>query len=86
MKAVRGVETNAHMKNFLDAVKSRKKEDLRGEVAEGVASAVLVHMANTSYRLGRRLNFDAARQQFIADEEANKLKTRHPYRAPYIVA
>ena len=34
-------------------------QDLHGEVQEGATSAVLVHMANTSYRLGRKLAFDA---------------------------
>ncbi len=86
MKAASGSDTGWHMKNFLDAVKSRKKEDLHGEVAEGVASAVLVHMANTSYRLGRKLAFDPLKQSFTGDEEANKMKTRHPYRTPYVVA
>jgi predicted dehydrogenase len=86
MKAERGGDTGAHMTNFLDAVKSRKKETLHGEVAEGAASAVLVHMANTSYRLGRKVKFDPDKQSFVGDDEANRMKTRNPYRAPYVVA
>jgi predicted dehydrogenase len=87
MKAVgRGDETIAHFANFIDAIKSRKKEDLRGEVAIGAESAILVHLANTSYRLGRRLAFDAKTETYPGDNEANKMKTRNPYRAPYIVA
>ena len=86
MKAARGVETGAHMQNFLEAVKSRKKEDLHGEVAIGVESVNLVHLANTSYRLGRKLKFDPAKELFIGDDEANRMKTRHPYRAPYVVS
>src|SRR5438477_3167172 len=38
-------DTKAHMVNFLEGVKSRKYQDLHGEVAEGATSAVLVHMA-----------------------------------------
>jgi predicted dehydrogenase len=87
MQAVRerGGDTVPHMQNFLKAVKSRNTKDLNGEVEEGVTSADLVHMANTSYRLGRKVNFDAATYSFVNDKEANDMKTRHPYRAPYVV-
>ena len=87
MKAERGDETATHMNNFLDAVKSRKFEDLRGDVAEGAASAVLVHLANTSLPPGPQAEVrsgDADRSS--AMNEANAMKTRNPYRAPYIVA
>jgi hypothetical protein len=43
-------------------------------------------MANISYRLGRRLAFDPKAQNFINDNEANRMKTRNPYRAPYVVS
>jgi len=76
-------ETKAHMQNFLDAVKSRRKEDLHGEVAEGVTSAALVHMANTSYRLGRKLAFDPSTEKYVKDAEANAMLTRPVYREPY---
>ncbi len=87
MKAVdKGDETIAHFANFIDAIKSRKSQDLHGEVAIGAESAMLVHIANTSYRLGRRLAFDPKTQAFPGDTEANRMKTRNPYRAPYIVS
>ena len=76
-------DTKDHMQNFLGAVKSRRKEDLNGEVAEGVMSAELVHMANTSYRLGRRLKFDPATEKYVNDAEANAMLTRPVYREPY---
>jgi predicted dehydrogenase len=86
MQAEKGDESVLHFANFVDAVKSRKNGDLNGEVAIGAESAMLVHIANTSYRLGRKLTFDPATQSFAGDEEANRMKTRNPYRAPYIVA
>jgi predicted dehydrogenase len=43
-----------HFRNFIDAVKSRKREDLTADVLEGHRSTTLVHLANTSYRLGRQ--------------------------------
>ena len=42
------------MQNFLDAVRSRKHEDLTAEIDIGPRAAGLVHLANISYRLGRR--------------------------------
>jgi predicted dehydrogenase len=76
--------TNLHIENFLNAVKSRNRQDLRAEVEVGVTSANLVHFANISYRVKRALRFDEGRQAFAGDEEANRLMTR-PYRAPYTV-
>jgi predicted dehydrogenase len=76
-------ETKDHMQNFLDGVKSRRKEDLHGEVAEGVMSAELVHMANTSYRLGRKLTFDPSKDKYVNDAEANAMLSRPVYREPY---
>src|SRR5258706_2657693 len=76
-------DTKEHMVNFLEAVKSRNYKDLHGEVAEGATSAVLVHMANTSYRLGRKLAFDASAEKYVNDAQANAMLTRAHYREPY---
>ena len=73
-----------HFANFIDCVRSRKKEDLRAPIEEGHISCTLVHLANTSYILGRVLNFDPATEQVIGDDEANQL-LRGTYRAPYVV-
>ena len=52
--------------------------------AIGVMSANLVHLANASYRVGKRLNFDEKTLSFPGEKEATALLTRK-YRAPYIV-
>jgi hypothetical protein len=44
----------------------------------------LGHLANISYRVNRKLNFDAKSQKFQNDAEANKMLTRE-YRKPYVV-
>ncbi len=62
-----------HFANFIDCVRSRKKEDLNAPVEEGHISCTLVHLANVSYRLGRTLKFDPATEQVIGDDEANRL-------------
>ncbi len=43
-----------HYVNFIEAVRSGKRDRLRADVREGHLSAALCHMANISYRLGRR--------------------------------
>jgi hypothetical protein len=44
----------------------------------------MCHLANISYRLGRNLVFDPAKETFGHDAQANELLTRR-YRAPYVV-
>jgi len=73
-----------HFANFLDCVRSRRKEDLHAPVEEGHISCTLVHLANVSYRLGRTLHFDPSQQQVIGDDEANRM-LRGEYRAPFVV-
>ncbi len=70
--------------NFIECVRSRKKENQNAPIEEGHISCTLMHLGNISYRLGRVLNFDAAKEQVIGDDEANKL-LRGAYRAPYTV-
>ena len=73
-----------HMKNFTDAVRSRDWTSLNAEIEETHLSTALCHFGNISYRLGRELRFDSARNRFINDPEADKLLTRE-YRKPYVV-
>ena len=77
-------DTGPHMQNFLAAVKSRNRQDLHADVQIGVTSADLCHLANISYRLKRKLNFDSSAGKFVNDQEANVMMTRK-YRAPYVV-
>ena len=78
-------DTIPHMANFLKAVKSRNPADLTADVSVGVTSAALVHMANISYRVGRKLNYDSASGNFAGDDQANAMMTRPVYRSPYLV-
>ena len=72
------------MENFANGVRSRNYKDLSADVEIGVVSADLCHLANISYRLKKRLEFDGAKQEFKGDSAANKMLTRS-YRAPYVV-
>ena len=82
-----GDDTPPHMANFLAACRSRKFSDLHADVAIGVMSADLCHLANASYRAGRKLNVDAAQGSFTGEgaAEGNQYLTRPTYRAPYAV-
>ena len=76
--------SNEHFVNFIDCMRSRKADDLHGPVLEGYLSAVLVHLGNVSYRLGRTINYDPEKEMAINDREANEL-LHGQYRAPYTV-
>jgi hypothetical protein len=74
-------------RNFIDCVRSRKKEDLHAPVEEGYYSTTLLHLGNASYRLGRTLNFDPVKEAVIGDKEADRLLRDgdRGYRKPYVV-
>jgi predicted dehydrogenase len=42
----------SHFANFIDAVRSRKAEDLHADILEGHLSSALCHTGNISYRVG----------------------------------
>jgi predicted dehydrogenase len=79
-----GKASGDHYANFIDCVRSRRAEDIHSPIEEAHISAMLVHLANASYRLNRSLRFDPAQEQVIGDDEANRL-LRGTYRAPYEV-
>ncbi len=53
-----GVGGEGHHENFIKAVRSRKRSDLNADIEVGHLSAGLCHMANTSYRLGKKMKPD----------------------------
>ncbi|HUT90545.1 MAG TPA: Gfo/Idh/MocA family oxidoreductase [Thermoguttaceae bacterium] len=57
-----------HMQDFIDCVRSRKREDLHAEILEGHRSALLVHLGNISYRLGEDVPFDRLTKPFDGDK------------------
>ncbi len=74
----------SHFQNFVDCVRSRKRADLNCEVEQGHLSTSLCHLANISFRVGRKLEFDPETETFPRDEEASRLLTRE-YREPYVL-
>jgi predicted dehydrogenase len=74
--------SNNHMRNFFDCVRSRK--DPICDVETGHRSASECHLAQIALRLGRKLQWDAEREQFTGDgaADANRWVAREQ-RKPY---
>ena len=69
-----------HARNFLDCVKSRQTPI--SDVENGHRVATVLHLANLSARIGRRIVWDAEKEEIVGDEEANCMIVR-PYRPPW---
>ena len=69
-----------HARNFLDCVKSRSRPIADVEGGHQVTTAC--HLANLSLRTGRKLKWDAEREEIMGDAEANAMLVR-PYRKPW---
>ncbi len=80
----KGDPGQAHFENFIEALRSRKAEDLHAPIEEGHFSTTLCHLGNISYRVGRSVTFDGAKERFVGDDEADRLLSRK-YRAPYVL-
>ncbi|HEY7327703.1 MAG TPA: Gfo/Idh/MocA family oxidoreductase [Gemmataceae bacterium] len=59
-----------HFANFIKAVRSRKAEDLNGDILEGHLSSALCHLGNISYRLGDDQPFGQSPKAFAEDKDA----------------
>jgi predicted dehydrogenase len=53
VKRFEGEGGGTHAQNFLDAMRSRKAEDLRAPIAGGHLSSAVCHLGNISYRMGQ---------------------------------
>lgn len=74
-----GEDDVLHKRDFLRAIRDGGRPSC--DIAIGHVASALVHMGNISWRTGRRLEWNGARQEF-ADPEANRLLGRS-YRAPW---
>ncbi len=69
--AIRVYESDNHMHNFYECVKSRKDPIMK--VENGHRVATLCHLGNIARWLGRRLKWDPQNETFPDDAEANSL-------------
>ena len=70
----------SHARNFIDCIKSRRQPV--SSLADEHRVATACHLANISLRLGRKLKWDAQREEIIGDAEASAMLLR-PYRKPW---
>jgi hypothetical protein len=69
-----------HTRNFLDCVKSRHQP--LSDLESGHQVATVCHLCNISLRTGRKLLWDAEKEEIVGDAEANAMLVR-PYRSPW---
>jgi predicted dehydrogenase len=79
-KGSSGEQFDLHARNFLDCVKSRATPVAGLEDGHRVATAC--HLANISLRVGRKIRWDPAKEEILADPEAAAMLIR-PYRSPW---
>lgn len=77
----------AHQQNFISCIRSRKTPN--SDIEQGHRSATLVHLANLSYRAGKKqLFFDPVSETLINSEEASRFfpgTHRENYEIPEII-
>jgi len=71
-----------HKENFVQSIRSRQLPN--ADAIEGHRSALLVHYANISYRLGGEKLVIDANEQFVDNPEAMK-HFRREYRKPWVI-
>lgn len=78
---ISGYPANFHVRNFLDSVKSRSQPRANADVA--CEAHIACHAANIALYLNRKVYYDPVKNEFIGDEEANRMRSealREPWR------
>jgi len=73
IRQFRGGGSQWHFANFLRAVRRRSCAELTADIEEGHITSALVHLANISYRLGRRLPLAEATAQLPSGPDGQLL-------------
>jgi hypothetical protein len=78
---VSGYPANFHVRDFLDCVKSRAQTRANADAA--CQAHITCHAANIALFLGRKVLYDPRKNEFVGDDEANRLRSealREPWR------
>lgn len=67
-------------RNLIEYVKSRQRTICPVEMA--TRSDTICHLDDIAIRLGRKLKWDPQKEEFINDDQANRMLTR-PMRSPW---
>ncbi|MGE3313693.1 MAG: Gfo/Idh/MocA family protein [Planctomycetaceae bacterium] len=65
-----------HFGNFVNAVRSRKQEELNADILQGHISSALCHLGNISYRLGEVLTGEEVAERVQGDKENQETLVR----------
>jgi hypothetical protein len=77
---ISGYPANFHIRNFLDCVKTRALT--RANVEAACHTHITCHAANVALFLKRKVTFDPVKNEFVGDDEANRLRSEAT-RAPW---
>ncbi len=69
-----GLDVTAHGRNFFDCIKSRSQTAANPQIMRH--SHIACHAAALAWMLGRNLTLDAVREEFLGDDQANRLRSR----------
>ena len=78
---IAGYPADFHVRNFLDCVKTRAHPRANADVA--CQAHIACHAANIALYLKRKVQYDPRKNEFIGDEEANRMRSealREPWR------
>jgi hypothetical protein len=76
-----GYPATFHVRDFLNCVKTRSLP--KGNALAACNAHIACHAANIALALGRQVKFDVNTNEFLADDEANRLRSealREPWR------
>ncbi len=79
-KIVNSQANQAHVNDFFDCVKSRKKP--AADISIGHRSATVCHLGNIAVRTGKKIAWDPASETIVGDADASKWLTKE-YRSPW---
>ena len=77
-----GIDASRHIREFLDAVKSRGNTACNATITRH--SEIACHAAAISWKLGRKLRFDPTAETFVGDADADALRSR-PRREGFVI-
>jgi len=75
-----GLSSAGHGRNFFDCIKSRALPACNQDIMR--RSHIACFAAQLSWQLGRKLTLDPVREEFVGDEETNRMRrraTREPW-------
>jgi hypothetical protein len=70
----KGTDPKNHVRDFLNCVKSRRQPRSHADAA--CHAHIGSHAAYIAWQLGRKLAFDPAKEEFVDDAEANRMRSR----------